>query len=78
MQASEVSLNRTLKTMLIDSDVLVWMTRGHGGAVQRLAQVLPWRLSAVTYIADSGLRPDTSAMRQPTSNDQFPPLQAAR
>ena len=36
--------------MLIDSDVLVWMTRGHGGAVQRLAQVLPWQLSAVTYI----------------------------
>ena len=36
--------------MLIDSDVLVWMTRGHTGAVQRLAQLLPWQLSAVTYI----------------------------
>lgn len=36
--------------MLIDSDVLVWMTRGHAGAVQRLAQLLPWQLSAVTYI----------------------------
>lgn len=36
--------------MLIDSDVLVWMTRGHVGAVQRLAQLLPWQLSAVTYI----------------------------
>lgn len=35
---------------LIDSDVLVWMTRGHSGAVQRLAQLLPWQLSAVTYI----------------------------
>jgi predicted nucleic acid-binding protein len=36
--------------MLIDSDVLVWMTRGRAGAVQRLAQLLPWQLSAVTYI----------------------------
>ncbi len=36
--------------MLIDSDVLVWMTRGHAGAVHRLAQMLPWQLSAVTYI----------------------------
>lgn len=36
--------------MLIDSDVLVWMTRGHAGAAQRLAQLLPWQLSAVTYI----------------------------
>ena len=36
--------------MLIDSDVLVWMTRGHAGAVHRLAQLLPWQLSAVTYI----------------------------
>lgn len=36
--------------MLIDSDLLVWMTRGHVGAVQRLAQLLPWKLSAVTYI----------------------------
>lgn len=36
--------------MLIDSDVLVWMTRGHAGAAQRLAQLMPWHLSAVTYI----------------------------
>ncbi len=36
--------------VLIDSAVLVWMTRGHAGAVQRLAQLLPWQLSAVTYI----------------------------
>ncbi len=36
--------------MLIDSDVLVWMTRGHAGAIERLAQLLPWQLSAVTYI----------------------------
>lgn len=36
--------------MLIDTDVLIWMTRGHLGAAQRLSQLLPWRLSAVTYI----------------------------
>ncbi len=36
--------------MLIDTDVLVWLTRGHVGAALRLGQLLPWRLSAVTYI----------------------------
>ncbi len=36
--------------MLIDSDVLVWLTRGHAGAAQRLASVNPWRVSVVTYI----------------------------
>ena len=36
--------------MLIDTDALVWMTRGHAGAAQRLSQLLPWQLSAVTYI----------------------------
>jgi predicted nucleic acid-binding protein len=36
--------------MLIDSDVMVWVTRGHAGAAHRLAQLLPWQLSAVTYI----------------------------
>ena len=36
--------------MLIDSDVLIWMTRGHAGAIRRLAQLLPWQLSAATYI----------------------------
>ena len=36
--------------MLIDSDVLIWMTRGHTGAIQRLAQLLPWQLSVATYI----------------------------
>lgn len=36
--------------MLIDSDVLVWLTRGHEGAAQRLSGLVPWRLSAVTYI----------------------------
>ena len=35
--------------MLIDSDVLVWLTRGHPGAAQRLAAINPWRSSVVTY-----------------------------
>lgn len=36
--------------MLIDSDVLVWLTRGHAGAAARLRQINPWRISVVTYI----------------------------
>jgi predicted nucleic acid-binding protein len=36
--------------MLIDSDVLVWLTRGHIGAAQRLHAMSAWRISAVTYI----------------------------
>jgi predicted nucleic acid-binding protein len=36
--------------MLIDSDVLVWLTRGHVGAAKRLHALNPWRISAVTYI----------------------------
>jgi predicted nucleic acid-binding protein len=36
--------------MLIDSDVLVWLTRGHLAAAQRLQQVDPWRVSVVTYM----------------------------
>jgi predicted nucleic acid-binding protein len=36
--------------MLIDSDVLIWMTRGHPAAAARLQALLPWRISAVTYI----------------------------
>lgn len=36
--------------MLIDSDVLVWLTRGHPGAAQRLHALNPWRISVVTYI----------------------------
>ena len=34
---------------LIDTDVLIWLTRGHLGAAARLATLLPWRISAVTY-----------------------------
>lgn len=36
--------------MLIDSDVLVWLTRGHAGAARRLHALNPWRISVVTYI----------------------------
>jgi predicted nucleic acid-binding protein len=36
--------------MLIDSDVLIWLTRGHLGAAQRLHELAPWRISVVTYI----------------------------
>ena len=36
--------------MLIDSDVLVWLTRGHPGAAARLKQIGPWRISAITYM----------------------------
>ncbi len=35
--------------MLIDTDVLIWMIRGHAGATVRLQALLPWRISAVTY-----------------------------
>lgn len=36
--------------MLIDSDVLVWLTRGHEGAARRLHALSPWKISVVTYI----------------------------
>ena len=36
--------------MLIDTDVLIWMTRGHAGAASRLQSIPTWRISAVTYI----------------------------
>lgn len=36
--------------MLIDTDVLIWMTRGHAGAAARLQTMMPWRISAVTYM----------------------------
>jgi predicted nucleic acid-binding protein len=39
-----------MSSMLIDSDVLVWLTRGHVGAAKRLHALDPWRISAVTYI----------------------------
>ena len=36
--------------MLVDSDVLVWLTRGHPGAAMRLKQIGTWRISAITYM----------------------------
>lgn len=36
--------------MLIDSDVLVWLTRRHAAALRRLNEINPWRISVVTYI----------------------------
>lgn len=39
--------------MLIDSDVLMWLTRGHTGAAQRLQEITPWRISVVTYMERS-------------------------
>lgn len=36
--------------MLIDSDVLIWLTRGHAGAKTRLGIIHPWRISIVTYL----------------------------
>ena len=36
--------------MLIDTDVLIWMTRGHAGAAAPLQAMTPWRISAVTYM----------------------------
>ena len=36
--------------MLIDTDVLIWMTRGHAGAAAKLQTITPWRISAVTYM----------------------------
>lgn len=39
-----------MSAMLIDSDVLVWLTRGHVGAAQRLHALPAWSISAVTYI----------------------------
>ena len=36
--------------ILIDSDVLIWLTRGHAGAKMRLMQINPWQISTITYL----------------------------
>ena len=36
--------------ILIDSDVLIWHTRGHERAKARLAQIDPWQISTITYL----------------------------
>ena len=35
---------------LIDSDVLIWLTRGHAGAKTRLDLIYPWQISVITYL----------------------------
>ena len=39
-----------MSRMQIDSDVLVWLTRGHVGAAQRLYAIAQWQISVVSYI----------------------------
>ena len=36
--------------ILIDSDVLIWLTRGQQSAKARLSEINPWRISAITYM----------------------------
>jgi predicted nucleic acid-binding protein len=36
--------------ILIDTDVLIWYTRGHPGAKSRLSLIHPWRISVITYL----------------------------
>lgn len=36
--------------IVIDSDVLIWHTRGNTAAQARLAQINPWRISTITYL----------------------------
>lgn len=37
--------------ILIDSDILIWLTRGHVGAKTRLAKIAnPWQISTITYL----------------------------
>lgn len=36
--------------ILIDSDVLIWLTRGHAGAKARLMQINSWQISTITYL----------------------------
>jgi predicted nucleic acid-binding protein len=36
--------------LLVDTDVLIWFTRGHLRAMERLQSIAPWQISTVTYI----------------------------
>jgi predicted nucleic acid-binding protein len=50
--------------MLIDSDVLIWLTRGHAGAAKCLNDLMPWRISVVTYMElAQGCRDKTELVR---------------
>ncbi|MCY7316960.1 MAG: PIN domain-containing protein [Rubrivivax sp.] len=56
--------------MLIDSDVLVWLTRGHRVAAVRLRALATWRISAVTYMElAQGCRGKTELSRLPKALD---------
>ncbi len=39
-----------MSQILIDTDVLVWLTRGYATAAERLHMFDAWRISSVTYI----------------------------
>lgn len=39
-----------MSLILIDTDVLVWLTRGYATAAERLHVIDAWRISSVTYI----------------------------
>lgn len=39
-----------MPSTLIDTDVLIWMTRGHAGAAAKLQTMTPWHISTVTYV----------------------------
>ena len=39
-----------IRVFLIDSDVLIWLTRGQQRAKTRLSKINPWRISAITYM----------------------------
>ena len=51
--------------ILIDSDVLVWLTRGHTGAAQRLQDINPWHISVVTYMELAQGCRDKAELRTP-------------
>jgi predicted nucleic acid-binding protein len=55
--------------MLIDTDVLIWMTRGHARAAARLQMITPWRISAVKCMEGArlnlALHPSAVGMHAP-------------
>jgi predicted nucleic acid-binding protein len=52
--------------------VLVWLTRGHVGAAQRLHALPAWRISAVTYIELAQGCRDQAELARPTSSTSRP------
>ena len=50
--------------MLVDTDVIVWLTRGHRGAAARIRSIKTWQYSAVTYMElAQGSRDKSDLMR---------------